>query len=86
MGLEIGANKSKEDEVEEKPVNFLGFIYVFYLCLAILGLHCYRHVFSSCGKCSRISSFHTRASHCIDFSCCGAQALEYGLSSSGTQT
>ena len=23
MGLEIGANKSKEDEVEEKPVNFL---------------------------------------------------------------
>ena len=45
---------------------FFKFIYLIYLFLTELGLHCCTWAFSSCGE---------RASHCGGFSCCGARAL-----------
>ena len=69
-----------------KFVIYLFLTIYLLLFLALLGLCCCTQAFSSCCEWKLLSSFHTRASHCIDFSCCGAQALEYGLSSSGTQT
>ena len=47
-----------------------------YLCIfmAALGLCCCNQVFCSCGGPELLSSCSTQASHCSDFSCCGAWA------------
>ena len=43
--------------------------------VAVLGLHCFVQLFSSCAKWERPSSCGTRASHCGGFSCCEAQTV-----------
>ena len=58
--------------------HLLGFFFdsSVYLFMAVLGLCCCVWAFSSCGA---------QASHCDDFSCCQAPALEHGLCSCGTR-
>ena len=52
--------------------------------LAVLGLHCCVHAFSSCGEQGLLSSYSAWASHCSGFSCPRAQALGcMGFSSCG---
>ena len=57
------------------------FIYLFIVCLfiylflAALGLHCCAQAFSSCGERGATLRCSAWASHCGDFSCCGAWAL-----------
>ena len=54
---------------------FLKFIYLIYLFLTVLGLHCCAWAFSSCGEQRLLFVAGVWASHCSGFSCCGAQAL-----------
>ena len=60
---------------------FVFFLFFFfsllfsYLFWAVVGLHCYTGVFSSCGEQELLSSCRVRASRCIGFSCRGALAL-----------
>ena len=60
-------------------------IYTYIYLLAALGLHCCARAFSGCGEWGLLSSCGPLASRGGGFSCCGAQALELGLSSCGTQ-
>ena len=39
---------------------------------AVLGLHCCKQAFSSCGE-QGLRLLHAPASHCSEFSCCGTQ-------------
>ena len=55
---------------------FFFLLYLIYLVLAVLGLHCCKWAFSSCGEWGLLSSCSARPSHCGGFSCCRAQALE----------
>ena len=55
---------------------FFLLIYLISLVLAVLGLHCCKRAFSSCGEWGLLSSWGVQASHCGGFSCCRAQALE----------
>ena len=63
------------------------------ILLVGLGLRCCTWAFCSCGKWRLLCSFNAWASHCRNFSCCGAQALGVrasvvaacGLSSCGWQ-
>ena len=55
-------------------VAFVFFYYLFFiLFLIILGVHCYRLAFSSCGWQGLISSCHWKVSHFSGFFCYGAQ-------------
>ena len=55
---------------------FFFFRNLFFICLflAVLGLRCHAHAFSSCGEWGLLF-VAVRASHCSGFSCCGARAL-----------
>ena len=67
--------------------NNCSFLFEFYLFLflATVNLHYWAWAFSSCSKQGLLSDGSARASHCIRFSCCGAQALlEHQLSSCDT--
>ena len=57
--------------LEDRVFFFLINLFI-YLFLAVLGLCCCAQAFSSCGTTLHCGA---RASHCGDFSCCGAQAL-----------
>ena len=58
------------------------FFFNLFGCAGSLLLH---RLFSSCGEWWLFSSWSAQASHCGDFSCCGAQALGHaGFSSCGT--
>ena len=63
---------------------FFIILFIYLLFLAALGLCCCTGFFSSCGKRGLLSSRGAQASH-GGFPCCGAQALEHWLSSSGTR-
>ena len=55
-----------------------------YLFLVAVGLCCYTQAFSSCSEWGLLPSWSVWASHCGDFSCCGARALGHeGFSSYG---
>ena len=64
---------------------FKKFIYFIYLFLAALGFRCCIRAFSRCGEWGATLRCGARASHCGDFSYCGAQALEFRLSSCGAR-
>ena len=49
---------------------------IVFTYFAALGLCCYTRAFSGCCELELPYSCSARASHCGDFSCCGAQALE----------
>ena len=51
------------------------FIITIPLFLVVPGLCCFVGFFSSCGEQGLLSSCSVQASHCSDFSCCGAWAL-----------
>ena len=53
---------------------FLNFI-IYFLFLAELGLCCCVRAFSSWRQAGATLRCGARASHCSDFSCCGARAL-----------
>ena len=65
----------------------------FFFFFAVLGLHCCTQAFSGCGERGLLFCCSPWASHCIEFSCCGARALgtwasvvaAQGLSSCGSQ-
>ena len=61
-------------------------IFYVFIFLAVLGLHCYVWVFSSCGNWGLLSGCGAQASRCGDFSCCRAQALGQVGFSRGAQT
>ena len=65
---------------EQRLYSLCLFFFFFWLCWVFLlwGL------FSNCSKCRLLSSCGVQASHCCDFSCCRARALEHRLSSCGT--
>ena len=50
----------------------------------MLGLHCCKWAFSTCGKLGLFSGCTMRASHCGGFSCFIAWTLDLGLSSCAT--
>ena len=60
------------------------FEFYLFLFLAALDLHYWAWAFSSCSKQGLLSGCSARASHCIHFSRCGAQALEHWLGSCDT--
>ena len=63
--------------------NFGGLGFFF---LAMLGPCCSAHAFSSCSEWGLPASCGARASHCVDFSCCGAQLFRHmGFSRPGSQ-
>ena len=86
-----------------KPPSFFfffnKFIYfiIYLLFLAVLGLCCCAHAFSSCGergysslRCAGFSllwslSLWSTGSRCVGFSSCGSRALECRLSSCGAR-
>jgi len=51
------------------------FLFLKYLFMAVLSLHCFAGFFSSCGEWGLLSGCSAQASHCGGFFCCGAQAL-----------
>ena len=55
---------------------------IYLLFLAVLGLHCCLQALCLVAASTTLHC-SARASHCSDFSCCGAQALEFGFSSCG---
>ena len=59
---------------------------LIFFFLAALGLCCCAWAFSSGREWGLLSSCGVGASHCSGSSCLGTRALEYGLSSCGTQT
>ena len=64
-------------------------LFILNLFSAALGLHCCMQAFSSCRERGLPSSCGPQASHCGDFSYCGAQALvvvAQGLTSCGSRT
>ena len=75
--------------IQQGFINFFFFwhghtCYIYYL--AVLGLPCCTWTFSSCGERGLLSSCSAWASHCSDFLCCGAPALECaGFRGWGTQ-
>ena len=51
-------------------------ILLFFFFFAALGFPSCEQASSSCGEQGLLSSYSTLASHCGDFSCCRARALE----------
>ena len=64
---------------------FFFFESVIYLFMAVLGLHFCKRTFSSCREQGLLSSCGEWASHCSDFSCCGAWAPGMRFSSCGSR-
>ena len=62
-------------------------ILLTYWLSSVLGLHWCARVFLICEVWGLLFSCSAQASHCSDFSCCGAQTVRrVGLSSCGSQT
>ena len=91
LGWPLGgcqANGNNQAKYPEKEGIFPSKIYLFIFLnsfLAFLCFCCRTQAFSSLGEQGLLSNSGVRASHCCDFSFCGAWALEYKLSSCGVQ-
>ena len=73
------------DQFLHFPKIVLFYIHIF-IYLAVLGLPCCIKLFAKFGERGLLSSSCMLASHCSDFSYCGAQALEHlDFSSCGSQ-
>ena len=73
--------------LSSEAVSFLKKLFIYYLFLAVLGLHCYAG-FSLVIESRGYSSCSEWASQGSGFSCCGAQAsvvAAHGLSSCGSR-
>ena len=82
--------------LSSEAVSFLKKLFIYYLFLAVLGLHCYAGFslviesrgYSSCSEWasqgSGFSSCGAWALRHVDFSRCGSWALEHKLNSCGT--
>ena len=75
-----------ETMTQEQWYLFLLILFSKIFVLAALGLPCCMRGFPSC-EWQAGDTLHCTAgaSHCGGFSCCGAQALEYGLSNWGAR-
>ena len=89
LGWPLGGCQANGNNQAKYPEGiFPSKIYLFIflnLFLAFLCLCCHTQAFSSLGEQGLLSNSGVRASHCCDFSFCGAWALECKPSSCGAQ-
>lgn len=67
--------KKKSPDIIALMSHFISYLFI----LAVIGLCCYEWTFASYGAQGLLSNGSVQASHCRDFSCCRAWALECKL-------